>query len=465
LKNTLLLLALLTFTLLHAKVNFTYAENNPDHRLPVDSDEVLSFHSIIKEPLKAVVNISVKSYAKNNFELQSPFQDPFFEHFFGEQFRRQIPQEKLQRGLGSGVVLSNKGYIVTNYHVIKDADEILVTLHNDESEYSAKLIGVDKEGDLAVIKIEAKNLHPIKLAHAEDLRLGDVVFAIGNPFGIGETVTQGIISALNKHSIGINQYENFIQTDASINPGNSGGALIDSRGALIGINTAIISKSGGNNGIGLAIPVDMMQRVVKNIIDTGSPNRGFIGVRISKLTDKLKTLYKHNKGAVVVDVDEGGAAYKAGIQRGDLILKVGETTIDSPNRLQRAIANINPGSQTSIVVEREGQKMTLNLTPMSKESVYHSQHLLAGAKLSTLTTQDSRRLHLLYGSKGVLVESVKPSSKAAEVGLKRDDVIIQVDNTVVGSLKELHRALKSSGKRAKKIYINRRGYTLLLVAQ
>jgi serine protease Do len=461
-KKILLMSVVIFSTLVYAKVNFKYAQSNPDHRLPVDRDEVLSFHSIIQEPLKAVVNISVKNYAN---ATPHQFQDPFFEHFFGERFRRQIPKERLQRGLGSGVIVSKEGYIVTNYHVIKDADEILVTLHNDEKEHHAKLIGVDKEGDLAVIQIKAKGLHPIKLAHAKDIRLGDVVFAIGNPFGIGETVTQGIVSALNKHSIGINQYENFIQTDASINPGNSGGALIDSRGALIGINAAIISKSGGNNGIGLAIPVDMVQRVVENIITTGSANRGFIGVRISKLTDRLKTLYKNNKGAVIVDVDENGAAYKAGIQRGDLIIKVGDKEIDSPSTLQRVIGSIQPGEKTEVVVEREKEEIRLNLTPSSKESLYSSSKVLKGAKLSTLTSRESATLRLPYGTSGILVEEVQHSSKAEEIGLQRNDVIIQVDSMPVESLESLNRALKASGKKAKKIYIHRRGYTLLLVAR
>ena len=275
LKKTILISALLSSTLFAASVTFENAPKSPKHKLPNGQNEILSFNSALKDSMNAVVNISTRT-----INYQGDLNRQFFREFFGNQ----MPAQKSENSLGSGVIVSKDGYIVTNNHVVDGADEISVTVNGRDKEYMAKVIGRDKGSDLAVIKIEAEKLEPITFSHIEDVKLGDVVFAIGNPFGVGQTVTQGIVSALNKHGVGINQYENFIQTDASINPGNSGGALIDSRGALIGINSAILSRSGGNHGIGFTIPVDMVKNVVSKLVLDGKVQRGFMGVNISKVT-------------------------------------------------------------------------------------------------------------------------------------------------------------------------------------
>ena len=462
-KKILFLSTLTLFMLYGGEISFSEAAPNPLHKSPVNQNEILSFHDAIKNSIDAVVNISIKVHSQRDLRGSRLFQDPFFERFFGEQFRRQVPRERIQRALGSGVILSKDGYIVTNNHVVANADEITVTLHGSDKEYSAKLIGTDKGSDIAVIKIEAKDLKPIKLAQAKDIRLGDVVFAIGNPFAIGETVTQGIVSALNKHSVGINQYENFIQTDASINPGNSGGALVDSRGALIGINSAIISRSGGNNGIGFAIPVDMVRNVVTKLVGKGRVERGYMGVSISKVTKKLKPLYRHEKGAVITNIEKGSAAYKAGIMRGDLVIKVEGKTVDSPSSLQRIVAALTPGKKVSVMLEREGKIKTLFLTLGSRDTVEVQSRLLEGLKLSKLGQKERDTLGLSPDVEGLLVTDVAPSSKGEKDGFHVGDVIIQIENRAISSMKDLQKALQTNPKGAKRVYINRYGLILLLV--
>ena len=258
-KKTILLSLALAGSLFAANIDISEAPARFDRVNPeFDKNVVLSYNSSISEAKKSVVNIATKTKRKiENNPMADMFNDPFFKHFFDFGF----PQERESSSLGSGVIISEDGQIVTNNHVVENADEIVVTLLDNDKEYTAKIIGTDSKTDLAIIKIEEKRLSAIKFADSSKSVEGDIVFAIGNPFGVGGTITQGIISALNKNNIGLNQYENFIQTDASINPGNSGGALVDSRGALIGINSAILSRSGGNNGVGFAIPSNMVKDI------------------------------------------------------------------------------------------------------------------------------------------------------------------------------------------------------------
>lgn len=289
-KSKLFIISTLIATNIFANsIDFNMAQKDTKRVAPSSATELLSFNSSVKDAMKSVVNISAKRHvnAMGNFPLQM-FNDPIFKRFFGDQFGNQFQQNRIQRSLGSGVILSEDGYIVTNNHVIENAEEIIVTIGDDPTEYTANVIGKDADSDIAVIKIEGNNFNAIKVGYSKHLKVGDVIFALGNPFGIGSTVTQGIISALNKNKVGINRYENFIQTDASINPGNSGGALIDSRGALIGINSAIITKSGGNNGIGFAIPVAMVKDVVQKLIKDGKVTRGYLGVVIDDLNKNLQ---------------------------------------------------------------------------------------------------------------------------------------------------------------------------------
>ena len=295
------------------------------------------------------------------------FDDPFFKEFFGRNFA--IPQEKQKSSsLGSGVIVSQDGYIVTNNHVVEDSDEIIVTLLESDKEYKAKIIGTDPKTDLAIIKIDASNLRAIKIADSSKVAEGDIVFAIGNPFGVGGSTTQGIISGLNKDNIGLNQYENFIQTDASINPGNSGGALVDSRGALIGINSAILSRSGGNNGIGFAIPSNMTKDIAKRLIEDGKIERGFIGVMISNLTQEQKDLYKNKNGALLSSVEKGHPADEAGLKRGDLIIKVEDKEIKNANDLKNVIGSYAPDKSVEVTYERGGKISTAKIMPAAAKN-------------------------------------------------------------------------------------------------
>jgi len=356
--------------------------------------------------------------------------------------------------LGSGVIISADGYIITNNHVISGADKIKVTIPSDDNtEYEAKIIGTDEKSDLAVIKIEAKNLNFVKFADSSEAKVGDVVFAIGNPFGVGESVTSGIISALNKTGVGIAAYENFIQTDASINPGNSGGALVDSRGALIGINTAIISRSGGNVGIGFAIPSNMAKAIIKSLVETGKVSRGYLGVSISDVTGDLKNFYGNQKGALVMNVEDDTPAKKAGIQRGDLIIKVANKEIKNSNDLRNSVGFMAPGSKVKVVVIRDKKKITLDVT-------------LASLKGEVQNTSDGYKaldgLTLLEEQNLVIIKKVEPNSKAQEKGLKAGDYIIQIEGIPVTSIKTLKQALKKYNG-DKRVYIQREGRIYIVV--
>ncbi len=465
-KKILLIPLILCIGLNATNIEFKEAPKNPDRILPQDDDEILSFAPILKNGIDAVVNISTKTNIKMG-NRPNIFNDPFFEQFFGRDYQGRVPQDRTQRALGSGVIITEDGYIVTNYHVVDGADEISVTLSGSDEEHKAKLIGSDKDSDIALIKINAKDLHPIAFANAKDIKIGDVVFAIGNPFGVGESVTQGIISALGKDAVGINRYENFIQTDASINPGNSGGALIDSRGALIGINTAILSRSGGNHGIGFAIPVDMVKNVITQLAKDGKVSRGYMGVNISVLTKDLKDLYENKKGAVVTNVQQDSAADKAGIKRGDLILKVDGEEIDSPQELSRIIGNKNPNETIKIKLERDRDIHFASLKLGDQQNAVitgKSSKLLEGAELANITPQTAKRLRLPI-TNGIAITAIKSNSKAQKEGFQVGDVIIQVENSPIGSIEDLSRYLNNSSKGAKRVYINRYGTIGLLVVR
>jgi serine protease Do len=449
---------------------FNDAPSNPTHRLPNSTGEILSFNSILKDSVKSVVNISTKTKAKQNQQLNSLLNDPFFREFFGGQLPQGQPKEKMERSLGSGVIVSNNGYIITNNHVIDGADEITVMLDGSSKEYNAKLIGKDKGSDLAVIKIEATNLIPIKFSHIEDVQVGDVVFAIGNPFGIGQTTTQGIVSALNKHGVGINQYENFIQTDASINPGNSGGALVDSRGALIGINSAILSKSGGNNGIGFAIPINMVKNIATQLISKGEVQRGFMGVNISPITPEMDSIYRHQEGAVIVDIEEDSPASRAGIQRGDLVYQVENIPIKEPFDLQNTISSYPPNQNIKLYIERDGKDITTNisLADSSKKGskVTGSKNsIFEGLELASLDNNLKKQLQIPTNISGAMVVEVDESSKAGKAGFLEGDIIVQIENVKITSAPQAVQTLQSFGDRAKRIYVNRNGYILVLVSR
>jgi len=470
LSKKILLSTLLTSSLFSGSITFENAPNNPTHKLPNSSNEILSFNSILKNSMSAVINISTSTIVSSQNDQNRLFNDPFFQEFFKNYGSRpEAPtQRKQASSLGSGVIISKDGYIVTNHHVISDADEILITMNNSDKEYIAKIIGTDKGSDLAVIKIEAKNLKPIRLSRAKDIELGDVVFAIGNPFGVGQTVTQGIVSALHKDHVGINQYENFIQTDASINPGNSGGALIDSRGALIGINSAILSQSGGNHGIGFTIPIDMVRNIVTKLIQDGKVNRGFIGVNISKVTQELKGLYQHKKGAIITDVQYNSPASKAELLRGDLIFAINGKEVKDPSELQRMVTSHNPKEIITLSIEREGKNIEKRLTLMSRDMdklISKNHATLEGLYLSELTPKIRQEHQVSPNIEGVLIEDIVAQSPAHLNGFRPNDIIIQVENRNISTLQELKTSFRVYKDQTKRVYINRNGYIILLVTK
>ncbi len=426
---------------------------------------ILSYNNAIKDVKKSVVNIATTKKSKQNDQLNELMQNPFFKEFFGNRLPELKQQERKSHSLGSGVIISANGYIVTNNHVVEGADEIVITLPDDDKEYKAKVIGEDPKTDLAVVKIEAKELQVAKFGDSSNLLEGDIVFAIGNPFGVGETITQGIISALNKNNVGLNQYENFIQTDASINPGNSGGALVDSRGALIGINSAILSKTGGNNGIGFAIPSNMVQKIATSLIESGKIERGFMGVSIADLSNDLKELYENKQGAVILMIEKNSPAEKGGLQVSDLILEVDGVKIKNSNELKNTVASIAPERTITITYERDKKVKTtkVKLAKMDAEQAVTSDGKAASPieGLSLLEINDKTRMQYQIPKEieGVLVLEVKDE----KMGFREGDIIIQVEQTRIASLKDLNTALKEYKNSKKRVIINRQNYRAILV--
>ncbi|SEA93384.1 S1C family serine protease [Variovorax sp. YR216] len=317
-----------------------------------------SLSAAAKKASPAVVSINTSKAA----QLNPRSNDPWFRFFFGDQGADQP-----QVGLGSGVIVSAEGYILTNNHVVEGADEIDVTL-NDGRHARGKVIGTDPETDLAVLKIELDKLPVVVLGNSDALQVGDQVLAIGNPFGVGQTVTSGIVSALGRNKLGINTFENFIQTDAAINPGNSGGALIDVNGNLEGINTAIYSRSGGSMGIGFAIPVSTAKQVLEDIVKSGRVTRGWIGVEPNDLSPELAETFgvKANSGVIITGVLQNGPAAKAGVRPGDVITGVGDRNVGNVQELLTAVAGLRPGNATRFALQRGGDKLELDVTPGSR---------------------------------------------------------------------------------------------------
>jgi serine protease Do len=477
-KKKLLLISTLIATQLFSKtIDFEMMDPNPNRISPNSSNEILSFNNSIKDSVHSIINISAKKHVADgveNLPLQM-FNDPFFKRFFGDQYNGNQPkQNRVQRSLGSGVIVSKDGYIVTNNHVIENAEEITVTIGDETTEYNAKLVGRDADSDIAVIKIEPNApLKPIKFADSNNLLVGDLIFAIGNPFGVGSTVTQGIISALNKNKVGINRYENYIQTDASINPGNSGGALVDSRGALIGINTAIISKSGGNNGIGFAIPVAMVKDVVQKLVTDGKVTRGYLGVAIADLDNESGKVYKRKEGALVLDISAETPAAKGGLKRGDLIYAINGKNIKDKTTLQNTIAAFKPDEKIKVQIERDNSDIELNIVlgdratildntnaPQSNNNIFFN-----GLKLSIIDAEAKKQFRLTSEVSGVLISEVEVKSKAEKAGFQAGDIIIQIEDIEIKNFAHVESALKKYGNKFKRVYVNRYGQTILFIIQ
>src|ERR1700685_621666 len=383
------------------------------------------FSAVIKPALPAVVNIRTSKIVKPQAGQMSPmFNDPMFRQFFGDQFGNGMqPKAEREQALGSGVIITADGTILTNNHVIDGATDIKVYL-NDKREFQAKLIGTDPKTDIAVLKIDASNLPTLPLGDSNQLQVGDLIFAIGDPFGVGETATMGIVSATGRGGFGIENYENFIQTDAAINPGNSGGAMIDIHGNLVGINTAILSHGGnggegGNEGVGFAIPVSMAKPVMDQILTHGKVVRGYLGIHIQEVTPELARAFglKQGGGVLVGDVAPNTPAANAGLKKGDVILQLNGETVDAPNQLQVQIAQFAPGTNVKLQIWRNGgtQDVSLKLAELDEHDDKQvsaeatGATLLEGIQVQDLTSDIAQQLSLPAGTRGGVVSSVDPS--------------------------------------------------------
>ncbi|MGH9934730.1 MAG: DegQ family serine endoprotease, partial [Blastocatellia bacterium] len=429
---------------------------------------VLSYADVVSRVAPAVVTIRSERVVRA--PRQHPFfDDPFFRDFFGDRFGGGgAPRGQIQRGLGSGVIITKDGYILTNHHVIDGAEEIRVELTNNRG-YDAKVIGGDPRSDLAVLKIDANDLPLLTLGDSDRVRVGDVVLAVGNPLGIGQTVTAGIISAKGR-STGLSDgsFESFLQTDAPINQGNSGGALVNTSGELAGINSQIISPTGGNIGIGFAIPANMARNVAEQLISRGKVRRGHLGVTIQPITsDMAATLgLKDARGVIVNSVEQGSPAERAGLKQGDVITAINGTRIDESNSLRNIIASAAPGAEVTMTVLRDGREQQLRAT-LGELPSQTAGRAASGGRMSDedrlglivtpMTPELAARLGLRRAARGLVITDVDSEGAAAAAGLQPGDVIEQVDRQPVRSSEDLKSALARAGSRTLLLLINRRG--------
>ena len=414
--------------------------------LPASTDgkEVMSLAPLVELTSPAVVNIATKG--KTEMARHPLFDDPFFKRFFGDKLP---PEQRETQSVGSGVIVDAKqGYLLTNNHVIEKADEVVVTL-KDRRQLKATVVGADPDTDVAVLKVDPVDLTALPLADSEKLLVGDFVVAIGNPFGLGQTVTSGIVSALGRSGLGIEGYEDFIQTDASINPGNSGGALINLRGELVGINTAIIAPGGGNIGIGFAIPINMAKLVMDQLIAHGEVQRGRIGVQIQDLTPDLAEAFKvqPQDAAVVSQVTPDSPAEKAGIKAGDVITQVNGLPIKGSSDLRNKIGLMRIGEKVILSIIRDGEKKDIDMVVGEVKETPAEQTAASVPKLEGATFGSIPATSPLYGKlEGVLVLDVATDSPAWRAGLRKDDVITSVNRKPVKTAEEFAAAAgESSG--------------------
>ncbi|MFC0322890.1 DegQ family serine endoprotease [Gallibacterium melopsittaci] len=401
-----------------------------------------SLAPVIDQVLPAVVTISVEGTNNDEATANNPFADlpPEFQFFFGDQFNNRTPRQF--KGLGSGVIINaDKGYVLTNNHVVEGADKITVTL-NDGREYKAKLLGNDAMSDVALLKLDnAKDLTQIKMADSDKVKVGDFVMAVGNPFGLGQTVTSGIISALGRSADdGTDSYQNYIQTDAAVNRGNSGGPLLNLKGELVGINTAIIAPSGGNVGIAFAIPSNMANSLAQQIIEFGQVKRGVLGIKGGELNADLAQAFdvKAQKGAFVSEVLPDSAAAKAGLKAGDIITALNGQTINSFSELRAKIATTGAGKEMEITYLRDGKSNTVKVKLQAdNETTASGNSVIPGLDGADLKNYNEKDL------KGVVIAEVKQNSKAEQLGLKKGDVIVGINRHKINNLGELRKILDS----------------------
>jgi serine protease Do len=430
--------------------------------------------AVAERVVKSVVNIaSTRIPTREESEEETPFQgDPFFEYFFGPHAFPHVPRDRRERSLGSGVIVSSDGVVLTNHHVVEGADEIRVTLP-DGQEYDAKLVGADPHSDLAVLRVEkAKGLEVLPFGDSDKLRLAETVLAIGNPFGVGQTVTMGIVSATGRANVGIADYEDFIQTDAAINPGNSGGALVNSAGQLVGINTAIVSRSGGYQGVGFAIPSNMARPIMDALIADGRVVRGWLGVSIQNVDrDMAEALGIEQKGGVLVaGVSEDGPAAKADIKPGDVIVRFNDNAVDSTGQLRNLVAKTRVGSKVTLDIlrDRKPRKVSLDLGELPEDAGAQAgsareSEALGGLEVAALSSRTRSAFEIPDDVKsGVVVTDVAEGSSAESEGIQPGDVVLQADRKPVESPAKFTEIFRAAGDRVL-LLIWRGGDTLFVV--
>jgi serine protease Do len=446
---------------------------------PAQPPERVSFENgfapVVKRALPAVVSVSSSKIVRT--PDNSIFSDPFFRQFFGNQ--SQTPRKQWEHSLGSGVIVSPEGYILTNNHVVDGATDVRVTL-SDRREFTAHIVGRDPHTDIAVLKIGVANLPVLPFGDSSTMSPGDFVLAIGNPYGLTHTVTMGIVSATGRGGLDIEDYEDFIQTDAAINPGNSGGALINVKGQLIGINTAILAQGGdggegGNQGIGFAIPINMAREVMDQILKTGKVVRGYLGVYVQNVTPAIAQAFglPEVRGALIGDVTPDTPASRAGLQKGDVILAVNGKPVTESSLLRLQISMTKPGTVDHFTVFRNGKQIEIPVTlgelpgkPGSTGAqAGPSSSALQGITVDELTPDVLNALKLPVGTKGVVIAHVGSASRAEEAGLKRGDVIQEVNHQPVDSVTEFQAAARAADGKPVLLLVNRGGHTLFIVVQ